>query len=204
MLRLGYGSVIDPLHKSHDDDALVSYPMMHHFVTEKCMCVHISVTNGALWDICPVHYGICEMDLLHPIWNWRHVNVLSHPSHNSVHSRTPLCWRGHKKVTVMVMNNQLTFFSLHVNQLSQSWDKAISYFDLENPRPRSRVWLKGKVIHSAQYEIDLLPFLFYINQTNNSWDTFTVEPFWKGQECLTKVAKFGACTILYKSCLFYP
>ena len=34
----------------------------------------------------------------------------------------------------------------------------------------------------------------------------TVEPLWKGQECLTKVAKFGpfSCTILYKWCLFYP
>ena len=105
-----------------------------------------------------MHYGICEMGLLHPIWNWRHVNVLSDPSHNSVHSRTPLWWRGHKKFTVM--NNQLKFFSLHVNRLSQSWDKAISYFDLENPRPRSRVWFKGKVIQSAQYEIDLLPFCF--------------------------------------------
>ena len=34
----------------------------------------------------------------------------------------------------------------------------------------------------------------------------TVESLQKGQECLTKGAKFGtfACTILYKSCLFYP
>ena len=34
----------------------------------------------------------------------------------------------------------------------------------------------------------------------------TVEPLWKGQECLTKVAKLGPfpCTILYKSYLFYP
>ena len=33
----------------------------------------------------------------------------------------------------------------------------------------------------------------------------TVEPLWKGQESLTKVAKFGQfqCTIFYKSCLFY-
>ena len=33
-----------------------------------------------------------------------------------------------------------------------------------------------------------------------------MEPLWKGQECLTKVAKFGPflCTILHKSCLFYP
>ena len=34
----------------------------------------------------------------------------------------------------------------------------------------------------------------------------TVEPLWKGQECLTKVAKFCSfpCTTLCKSCLFYP
>ena len=34
----------------------------------------------------------------------------------------------------------------------------------------------------------------------------TVEPLWKGQESLTKVAKIGpfSRTILYKSCLFYP
>ena len=34
----------------------------------------------------------------------------------------------------------------------------------------------------------------------------TVEPLWKGQEILTKVAKFGPFprTIFYKSCLFYP
>ena len=33
-----------------------------------------------------------------------------------------------------------------------------------------------------------------------------MEPVWKGQDCLNKVAKFGPfpCTILYKSCLFYP
>ena len=33
-----------------------------------------------------------------------------------------------------------------------------------------------------------------------------MEPLWKGQECLIKIAKFGPfpCTILYKSCSFYP
>ena len=37
---------------------------MHHFVAEMCTCVHISVTNGVLWDICLMHCGICEMGLL--------------------------------------------------------------------------------------------------------------------------------------------
>ena len=48
--------------------------------------------------------------------------------------------------------------------------------------------------------------LFQQNQRNHDPYTCTVKPLWKGQECLTKVAKFGLrpCTILYKSCLFYP
>ena len=47
-----------------------------------------------------------------------------------------------------------------------------------------------------------------------TWETHFSKRFWvnavglprKGQERLTKVAKFGpfACTILYESCLFYP
>ena len=48
---------INLLHKSHN--APVPYPTMHHFVTEMCTCVHISVTKwcivgyltDALWDL---------------------------------------------------------------------------------------------------------------------------------------------------------
>ena len=48
---------IDLLHKSHN--APVPYPTMHHFVTETCTHVHLSVTkwcivgylSGALWDL---------------------------------------------------------------------------------------------------------------------------------------------------------
>ena len=48
---------IDLLHKSHNTS--VPYPTMHHFVTEMCTCVHISVTKwcivgylyDALWDL---------------------------------------------------------------------------------------------------------------------------------------------------------
>ena len=49
---------VDPSHKSHY--ASDKYPRMHHFVTEMCTHVHISVTKwcivghgtGALWDLC--------------------------------------------------------------------------------------------------------------------------------------------------------
>ena len=55
-----YCWLIDQSHKSHN--APVPYPTMHHFVTEMCTFL---LQNGALWDIYPMHYGICEMSLLH-------------------------------------------------------------------------------------------------------------------------------------------
>ena len=63
-------------------------------------------------------------------------------------------------VNIMVLNGWLTSFSFHANQLSHSWDKAISDSDLETPRSRSWVWSKGKVIQSAQNHINSLPFHF--------------------------------------------
>ena len=55
------------LHKSHK--APIPYPTMQYFVTEMCTCVHISVKNGALWDICLLYCGICEMSGFNPR-NW--------------------------------------------------------------------------------------------------------------------------------------
>ena len=52
---------INMLHKSHS--TLNKYPTMHHFVTEMCTWVHIYVTNGALWSICSMYCGVCEMAL---------------------------------------------------------------------------------------------------------------------------------------------
>ena len=64
------------------------------------------------------------------------------------------------QVNIMVMYGWLTSFSFIVNRLPHSWDKAISDSDLETPRSRSWVWSKGKVIQSAQYHINSLPFHF--------------------------------------------
>ena len=61
-ISLHLESSIDLSHKSQN--ASVPYPTLQRFVTEMCTCVHISVTNGALWDICLMHSWICEMDLL--------------------------------------------------------------------------------------------------------------------------------------------
>ena len=56
-LSLNRYSSIDPLHRSHN--ARVPNAITHHFVTEMCICVHISVTKwcivgylpDALWDL---------------------------------------------------------------------------------------------------------------------------------------------------------
>ena len=62
------------------------------------------------------------------------------------------------QVNIMVMNGWITSFSLIINRPPHSWDKAISDSDLETPRSRSWMWSKGKVIQSAQYHINSLPF----------------------------------------------
>ena len=64
------------------------------------------------------------------------------------------------QVNIMVMNGQLTSFSFIVNWPPHSWCKAISDSDLGTPRSRLWVWSKGKVIQSAQYDINSLPFHF--------------------------------------------
>ena len=47
-------------HKAH-----IPYPTMQHSVTE--MCTRVStflLQNGALWDMCLMHCGICGVGLL--------------------------------------------------------------------------------------------------------------------------------------------
>ena len=77
-------------------------------------------------------------------------------------------------VDIMVKNGWLRSFSFHVNRPSHSWDKTISNSDLEIPRSRSWVWSKGKIIQSAQYPINSLPFHF-----TSIWPTVPeIQLFW--------------------------
>ena len=56
------------LYKSHN--APVPYPIMHHFVTEMCTCVHISVTKWCIVGFCLTHCGVCEIGLLGQCPGW--------------------------------------------------------------------------------------------------------------------------------------
>ena len=57
MKYTGQCTPINPSHKSHN--ALGKYPTMHHFVTEMCIYVHISVTKWCIVRMVLVHFGIC-------------------------------------------------------------------------------------------------------------------------------------------------
>ena len=64
------GLLVEQVHRSHKfHSASDIYPTMHHFVTEMCTHVHISVTNwcnvgcgtDAFWDMALVHCGIVNL-----------------------------------------------------------------------------------------------------------------------------------------------
>ena len=65
-LEIQYNFPIFLLHKSHN--VPVPYLTIYHFVTEMCT---LSVKNGALWDMCLLQCGICEMTQF-----WRFIGPL--------------------------------------------------------------------------------------------------------------------------------
>ena len=88
-------------------------------------------------------------------------------------------WNSKVKVMGMVMGQchtvnpesyQLTSFSFHINQTNNSWDIAISKFDLEtfNVNVMSEVKGKGHILYPVSNWC--ISFLFHIKRTNDSWD----------------------------------
>ena len=80
-----YNWVLLLLHKSHN--ALIKYPTIHHFVTEMCTCVHISVTKWCivgylssvlldLWDSFDMNH-ICKIIIV----NVGHTFIQTHNIH---------------------------------------------------------------------------------------------------------------------------
>ena len=62
LIMLLIHQIVYPYHKSNN--ALDTCPTMHHFVTEMCTHVHISVTKWCNMGYCLMHCGIWEKDLL--------------------------------------------------------------------------------------------------------------------------------------------
>ena len=57
--NIGYIAQLDRIYKSHNTP--VPCPIIHHFVTEMCTCVHISVIKWCIVGHFPMHCGISEM-----------------------------------------------------------------------------------------------------------------------------------------------
>ena len=83
------------------------------------------------------------------IWPWKSkVKVMGERNVES-HNMGPTLYR-------------LTSLSFHVNRPCHSWDTAFSKFDLENPRPRSKVrWMLKTTTCVQHYSQSAIPFLRY-------------------------------------------
>ena len=72
--------------------------------------------------------------------------------------------------TVSPVSYQLTSFSFHIDQTNNSWDTAISKFDLETSKVKvmSEVKGQGHILYPVSNRCT--SFSFHINRTNHSWD----------------------------------
>ena len=70
--------------------------------------------------------------------------------------------------TVDPVSYQLTSFSFHINKTNNSWDTAISKFDLETSKVKVMSKVKGQILYPVLNRCT--SFSFHINRTNHSWD----------------------------------
>ena len=72
--------------------------------------------------------------------------------------------------TIGPVSYELTSFSFHINQSNNSWDRAISKFDLETSKVKvmSEVKGQGHILYPVSNQCTY--FSFHINRTNHSWD----------------------------------
>ena len=72
--------------------------------------------------------------------------------------------------TIGPVSYQLNSISFHINQTNNSWDRAISKFDLETSKVKVMSEVKGHILVVYPVSNRCTYFLFHINQTNHSWD----------------------------------
>ena len=113
---------------------LVRYPTMHHFVTEMCTYVHISVTKwgivgygtGALWDLCnmsiiPVGDFIVCLRQVRLLWVWpmpynliRHgFDCIGSTNKGSIHTNI-------RHANCVTLRKQRLLFGSHID-LTRQW-----------------------------------------------------------------------------------
>ena len=134
-----------------------------------------------IWYIHPPHHGHTSQHHGH--------ELMTHILFISCQSAAPFLlrysnfrlWRGNSKVKVMgvvkgqchtvgPVSYQLTSFSFHINQTNNSWDTAISKFDLETSKDKVMREVKGQGHILYPVSNRCTSFSFHINRTNRSWD----------------------------------
>ena len=147
---VGYNrlELIDQSHKS--DKISVSSPTMHHFVTEMCTNVHISVTKSALWDIwCIVGFiiwiptqhanTICIILVVYCVWGCRvynlvlltecHINVVAYKCLGTINTGTKCpAFRRHFEQLILDRKRSYfiqKFFEMHWQQNNIGSDNGL-------------------------------------------------------------------------------
>ena len=100
--------------------------------------------------------------------------------------------------TVDPVSYQLTSFSFHINQTNNSWDTAISKFDLETSKVMSEVKGQGHILYPVSNRCT--SFSFHINRTNHSWDmakiVFDLEKhIWNFKKKFAKITVFNIAAL---------
>ena len=72
--------------------------------------------------------------------------------------------------TIGPVSYQFTSFSFHINQINNSWERAISQFDLETFKVKVMSEVKGQGHRLCPVSNQCTSYRFHINWTNHAWD----------------------------------
>ena len=104
--------LIEPLHKSHN--APVPYPTMQHFNRNVHVCTFL-LQNGALWDICLIHFWVNEVGLLQQYFKTTG-NYSRYPSYMYTTSGLIII------IFILIINLYLCIGMFALHTFNQSWE----------------------------------------------------------------------------------
>ena len=124
----------------------------------------VTLVYGHEWM---THILFRSMSIAHPIPEIKAISdsVLGSPRSRS-RSRVWSKARSYSWPSILL----ICFLSYHINHMNNSWDTAISKFDLETSKVKVMSEVKGQGHILYPVSNWCTPFSFHINWTNHSWD----------------------------------
>ena len=98
------------------------------------------------------------------------LEILTPRSRSLVWSKGKVIQSAQYHINMYPVSNQRTSFSFHINQTNNSWNRAISKFDLETSKVKVMSEVKGEGHMLYPVSNRCTSFSFHINHTKNSWD----------------------------------